>query len=167
MVSTTPFQSHIRQPSNLFAERANALFAQYRSFAGVVRREYLSIEELIRHGVSLDVIARELSECYGVQGSLSALKSALNRIRRAQEGKIHQDWLNQHAPLQDMPPEARFMGDPYARADAGRSGISPSYPPAYFPGGGQPPLPYGHPQQPGAMPVYAPSISVPRYYPSL
>lgn len=82
-----------------FAERLNVLRSQCRSFAACVRREYADIEQAIEEGVPLELIVRELSEHYNVQGSLAALKSALSRIRKVREGEACQRWLDRNAPV--------------------------------------------------------------------
>lgn len=99
MTTSTATQSTSRSASVRFNQSLNVLREQCRSFASCVRREYESIERAIEDGVPLEAIVVVLSEGYGIKGSLSALKSALSRIRRSHEGWRCQQWLDYHAPL--------------------------------------------------------------------
>lgn len=93
MTSTSHFQS-VQSASSKFAEYMDAQVSQCRSFAACVRREYARIEQAVSDGVALEAIVQGLSKSYGVQGSLAALKSALSRIRRANDGRECQQWLD-------------------------------------------------------------------------
>ncbi|WP_155122849.1 Asp23/Gls24 family envelope stress response protein [Burkholderia ubonensis] len=99
MTNAIPSQSIGRLASEKFAEHMLALSRQSYSFAACVRQEYQRIERSISDGVSLEAIAAALSESYGVVGSLAALKSALSRIRRANEGRQCQQWLDTNTPV--------------------------------------------------------------------
>jgi hypothetical protein len=87
------------QASAKFRADLNELGANCRSFAACVRIEYPAIEQAISYGVPIESIARKLSENYGVEGSMSAFKSALSRIRRVNDGAVSQRLLDETAPL--------------------------------------------------------------------
>jgi hypothetical protein len=108
MIGSNQHQAPGNVASAKFAQGLHALRGQCRSFSACVRLEYPNIEQAIDEGIALELIVRLLCESYGVQGSLSALKSALSRIRRATEGRACQEWLDSNAPL----PQERAFGVP-------------------------------------------------------
>ncbi|WP_155753858.1 hypothetical protein [Burkholderia anthina] len=83
-----------RSPSEKFVAYLRAVTKDARSFASCVRAHHAAIENAIRDGASLEAIAHGLSQTYGVRGSLAALKSALNRIRRMREAEIDRQWYD-------------------------------------------------------------------------
>lgn len=93
----TPEQNECgaRLPSEKFIAFLSAVTKDARSFASCVRAHHLVIEEAIRNGVPLEAIAHGLSQTYGVRGSLAALKSALNRIRRMRDADLDRQWYDQ------------------------------------------------------------------------
>lgn len=99
-------QTALHTASGKFAKGLQTLHAQNCSFTACVRIEYEQIEKAIKAGISLEKIARLLCDSYGTNGSLSALKSALRRIRLANGGYAQQKWLDDNAPL----PPARSNG---------------------------------------------------------
>jgi hypothetical protein len=143
--------------SGKFRDELNELRLHSRSFATCVRMEYEAVEQAIYDGVPLDLIAQKLAEVYGVQGTLSAFKSALSRIRKSIDGDVCKRWLNEKAPLPTAPGGASGNGvplfDPVMQANlgvrptgahfdnqAGAQGI----PPPYVDQGAMPvPLPFG------------------------
>ncbi|CAI8920149.1 hypothetical protein EMIT0158MI4_20627 [Burkholderia ambifaria] len=84
-----------RSPADKFTAYLGAVTKDARSFASCVRAHHLAIERAIRDGATLEAIAHGLSQAYGVRGSLAALKSALNRIRRMREAEIDRQWYDQ------------------------------------------------------------------------
>lgn len=143
MTTANQFQA-ARLASTKFAEHLHALRTQCRSFAACVRLEYPGIEQAISDGVPLEAIVQALSESYGVQGSLAALKSALSRIRRALDGQVCQQWLDNTTSmgLGGMPHESN------AKAPM----MNPHMQPGFRP---QPNVPFAEPvrqQFPGAGP---------------
>ncbi|NUA25990.1 hypothetical protein [Cupriavidus basilensis] len=146
MTSASHFQSAARSASDKFAEHARALHSQCHSFAACVRREYPRIEQLISDGAALESIVHALSESYGVQGSLAALKSALSRIRRSRDGQACQQWLDCNAPVPSaaggMPDESAAAAPMMSMHTQSRFGFQPRAPFAeatrqHFPGAGQ------------------------------
>ncbi|EMD9442901.1 hypothetical protein VXE32_006983 [Burkholderia cepacia] len=103
--------SALEAASGKFAKGLQTLHAQNCSFTGYVRREYEQIEQAIKDGIPLEKIGRLLCEAYGVNGSLSALKSALRRIRIANGGYAQQKWLDDNAPLPPVRPNGRSMAE--------------------------------------------------------
>ncbi|MBO2962220.1 hypothetical protein J4761_19530 [Burkholderia pseudomallei] len=97
--------------SGKFAKGLQTLHAENCSFTAYVRLEYEQIEQAIKAGIPLDKIGRLLCESYGVHGTLSALKSALRRIRLAKGGWAQQKWLDANAPLPQAGPSGGSMAD--------------------------------------------------------
>lgn len=95
MADTIQFEADNRSPAEKFSGYLHAVSKDARSFASCVRVHHLAIEEAIRNGTPLEAIAHGLSQAYGVRGSLAALKSALNRIRRMREAEIDRQWYDQ------------------------------------------------------------------------
>ncbi|MFB5153893.1 hypothetical protein WJH60_30340 [Burkholderia orbicola] len=84
-----------RSSSDKFIAYLHVITKDARSFASCVRANHLAIERAIRDGATLEAIAHGLSQAYSVRGSLAALKSALNRIRRMQEAELDRLWYDQ------------------------------------------------------------------------
>ncbi|WP_321882895.1 hypothetical protein [Burkholderia cepacia] len=84
-----------RSPSEKFIGYLSVITKDARSFASCVRANHIAIERAIRDGATLEAIAHGLSQAYNVRGSLAALKSALNRIRRMQEAELDRLWYDQ------------------------------------------------------------------------
>lgn len=101
----------LEEASGKFAKGLQTLHAQNCSFTACVRLEYERIEQAIKAGIPLDKIVRLLCESYGVNGTLSALKSALRRIRLAKGGWAQQKWLDANAPLPQAGPSGGSMAD--------------------------------------------------------
>ncbi|NHV25940.1 hypothetical protein [Burkholderia sp. D-99] len=95
MADTTQFQADARSTADKFTGYLHAISKEMRSFAACVRAHHVVIEDAIRNGVPLEAIAHGLSQAYGVRGSLAALKSALNRIRRMREAELDRQWYDQ------------------------------------------------------------------------
>lgn len=95
MTDTAQFQCDAHSPADKFTGYLHVLNKEMRSFAACVRVHHHDIEEAIRNGTPLEAIAHGLSQAYGVRGSLAALKSALNRIRRMRAAEIDRQWYDQ------------------------------------------------------------------------
>jgi hypothetical protein len=168
--------------SGKFRDELNELRLHSRSFATCVRMEYEAVEQAIYDGVPLELIAQKLAEVYGVQGTLSAFKSALSRIRRTIDGDVCKRWLDERAPLpaalggasvNAAPPMTQGQPNPGAPV----LGVQPDVHPAmhgvqlpYIYHGSMPaPLPFGTQPVPyGAQPPYGMQVSnMPYPHPSV
>lgn len=65
-----------------FQEKVRGLTDKNRSFAATVREVFSTIEPAIKDGTPLEVLLKAINEHYGQNGTLSAFKSALSRIRK-------------------------------------------------------------------------------------
>ena len=129
--------SALETPSSKFAKGLQTLHAHNCSFTACVRAEYEQIEKAIKAGIPLEKIARVLSDAYGVDGSLSALKSALRRMRIANAGYAQQKWLNENAPVpptnsQQRSPLIPMQSTPQRELSAARWQPSGPATPSYY-----------------------------------
>lgn len=96
-------------------ETIRTLSSSYMTFSAYIRRMYPAIEEAIRDGTPLDVILKAINGKLGTNGTLAAMKSALQRIRSEMAAKrtlgLPPDFVAppmpaSHFPLQpyDRPP---------------------------------------------------------------
>jgi hypothetical protein len=151
------------QVSVQFRAELNELSAHCLSFAACVRLEHQAIEQAISYGVPIEAIARKLSDTYGVQGSLSAFKSGLSRMRRVNDGIASQRWLNENAPLSAAPAGALGNVVPQPSLGMQAAGMQPGHFPIMngMPATGM--QPNGHPGMDGVQstpihPVNMPSL---------
>lgn len=70
-----------------FAKRVEQLRTSHRAYASYVRHEYHHIEASIQDGVPIEALCQLLNEVHGLNGSLAAFKSALQRIRAQRKAK--------------------------------------------------------------------------------
>jgi len=73
----TPSTSHQR-----FQQKVNQLRGQSRTFTGLVRTLYLTLEQAIDEDVPLEALLVTIDEEHGTAGTMSGFKSALYRIRQ-------------------------------------------------------------------------------------
>lgn len=65
-----------------FQQKVRGLTDKNRSFAATVREVFSTIEPAIKEGTPLEMLLSAINDHYGLNGTLSAFKSALSRIRK-------------------------------------------------------------------------------------
>lgn len=86
-----------------FQSKIEALRGTHRTFASCVRKMYPYFAESIREGVPLEAILVQLNEQFHLNGSMTAFKSALYRIRREIEAAKVLGLMRQGD--EDVPPD--------------------------------------------------------------
>jgi hypothetical protein len=82
MINENPNEFQPQARLAAFQQKVLGLTDKNRSFAATVREVFPTIEPAIKDGAPLDALLSALNEHYGLNGTLSAFKSALSRIRK-------------------------------------------------------------------------------------